>query len=162
VAASDQDDFAACFQRYYPLIQRKCARMLRSNEEAEDVAQETFMRLWQHLPSGDIETATGWVYKTSTRLAIDRLRQKRRRPSEEAGAELRGTTDTEREVDQRLWLEQVARAIPSRELEVAILHRVDRLEQTEVAAVLGCSERTVRRLLTALDARLSALKERVS
>jgi RNA polymerase sigma-70 factor (ECF subfamily) len=65
------------FQDYFPLIQGKCARMLGDSDEAMDVAQETFVRLWSSPLVYDTPVARlAWIYRTSTRLAIDYLRRR--------------------------------------------------------------------------------------
>ena len=40
-------DFATVYARFLPPIQAKCRRLLGSSAAAEDVAQETFVRLWR-------------------------------------------------------------------------------------------------------------------
>jgi RNA polymerase sigma-70 factor (ECF subfamily) len=155
-------EIAACFKRYYPVIRAKCARMLADSAEAEDVAQETFIRLWKQLAGeGDIRLAVAWIYSTSTRLAIDRLRERKRRPRAEIDSETRSGTDVEGEAASREWLERVAGVMSEEELEVLMLHRIDRLSQDEIGQVLGCSDRQVRRVLTRCDERLARLKERL-
>jgi DNA-directed RNA polymerase specialized sigma24 family protein len=54
-------------------------------------------------------------------------------------------------------LEQLARRLSSKELAVAILIRLDGLTQPEAARTLATSERTIRRVVTRLDAQLAAL-----
>src|SRR5207245_1557090 len=64
----------AFFAANYPVIRSKCARMLGDGDEAADVAQETFLRLWQSgAADADLPQRMSWIYKTSTRLAIDQL-----------------------------------------------------------------------------------------
>jgi RNA polymerase sigma-70 factor (ECF subfamily) len=166
------DDVADAYRRYFGLIRAKCRRMLSDAQEAEDVAQETFIRLWRSGPasSQDPSQVSAWVYRTSTRLAVDRLRQRRRREpvapahaEAEAGAEDAASgDDLAARVQARQEVERFARALTEQELEVALLHRVDGLTQPEVAEVVGVSERTVRRLLTRLDTRLQALRTEAS
>ena len=149
------------FHAVYPLIREKCRRMLSDPDEAEDVAQETFIRLWRsELRDAAPAPLTAWVYRTATRLAIDRLRA--RRDQREAHAQLRENSEEghalEGASEARQELELLARKIPARELEVAMLHRLDGLTQPRVAEVAGISERSVRRLLEKLDARLERLR----
>lgn len=152
------------FCESFPVIRAKCARMLGRGEDAADVAQETFVRLCE---SGilDREPAVrlAWIYRTSTRLAVDLLR--RRRLGIEALAEQADAPANHPAADDvlsaRQQLAAVAGSVSSRELEVAILCRVDGLTQPEAAEVCGISERTVRRLLGRLDERLVSLDRRV-
>jgi len=137
------------------MIRAKCVRMLADREEAQDVAQETFVRLWRSGVVGqEPAVLTAWIYRTSTRLAVDRLRQRRRNVivAEPPEGSTPGAADL---VEARHELERIARAVPAAELRAAILHRFDRMGQQEIAEVLGSSERTVRRLLERFDRRLA-------
>jgi RNA polymerase sigma-70 factor (ECF subfamily) len=154
-------DVEATYRRYFPLIREKCRRMLGDAAEADDVAQETFVRFWQSAQGGkDARAATAFIYKTCTRLAIDRIRERARRPSSERL--LDEVPDAAPPNDQTLAVRRelllVARTLPAAELEVALLSRLDRLTHEEIAEVLGVSDRTVRRALTRLDERVAALR----
>lgn len=99
-----------------------------------------------------------WRYLTSTRLAMDVLRQGRLRSDDEVGALPCGTSP-DAVVAARSTIAALCKEIPAEELEAALLARVDGLSQPEVAFVLGVSERTVRRLLDRFDERSRALRE---
>jgi RNA polymerase sigma-70 factor (ECF subfamily) len=148
------------WRRWYPIAREKALRVLDLPGEAEEVAQEAFVRLWQ---TGMVEAepyrASAWLYQTTTRLSIDRLRSERcRNAAELAVRMLAPTAANEDRPAARQELARLASEIPEAELEVAILHRVDRLDQGEVAKVLGVTERTVRRMLTRLERRLEQLR----
>jgi len=156
----DERDMAVCYARYFPAIAAKCARMLSSREEAEDVAQETFIRLWRELDAlREVRVISAWVYKTSTRLAIDRLRERKRKEPLHDG--IPSGIDEERAASTRQWLAEIARVLPREDLEVLVLHRVDRLTQLEIAETLACSERQVRYLLGRAEQKLDAVKRRL-
>src|SRR5438477_9501783 len=81
----------AVYRRYFPSIREKCKRMLGDSEESRDVAQETFARLWAaQLPLREPNQVVAWIYRTSTRLAIDRLRARRSERGIEDALELPG------------------------------------------------------------------------
>jgi RNA polymerase sigma-70 factor (ECF subfamily) len=130
--------------------------MLGSTEEARDVAQETFVRFWQtrnelRAP----EAAVAWIYRTATHLAIDCLRARKQGSDPE---NLVGTAASPEETSHaRRLLERLSQTLSPNELEVAVLLRVDEMNQLEAAKVLGVSERTVRRLVQQLDASLARL-----
>jgi RNA polymerase sigma-70 factor (ECF subfamily) len=146
------------YRRYFPLIREKCRSMLADSEEAQDVAQDTFIKLWKSgLALDDARKVSAWVYRTATHLAVDKLRRRK-------GPELRIEADApvaggDARVEIRQQLQRLAQHIPADELELAFLSRLDGLSQPECAEVLGVSERTVRRMLTKLDERAAALKE---
>jgi RNA polymerase sigma factor (sigma-70 family) len=156
-------DFDSAYRRYFPLIREKCRRMLADSSEADDVAQETFIRLWQaRLEAEGAVRISAWVYRTSTRLAIDRMRERsRKRRADEGVAAIDDLPPPARGDDllsTRRVLDQLARSVPAEQLEIAVLSRLDRLTHAEIGEVLDISERTVRRRLQELDSRLRDLR----
>lgn len=51
--------------------------LLRDRAEAEDVCQETYTKLWQHIDAIELETAKAWLLKVARNACLDRLRAKR-------------------------------------------------------------------------------------
>ncbi len=146
------------YRRYFAPIREKCRSMLADGEEAQDVAQETFIRLWKsRVNLSDPRRVTAWVYRTATHLAVDRLRRRKNRPEQRQEADAEVPADDTR-LAVRQQLEHLAARLPADELELAFLTRLDGLTQPECAEVLGVSERTVRRMLTRLDERIEKLR----
>ena len=159
-----EDQVKDAYRRYFPIIVRKSGRMLRDASEAQDLAQETFLRLWRsRLDLRDAAATTAWLYKTCTRLALDRLRSPLR-PAE-GSAELADAVaspdaSAEERSHHRAVLKEMVDRFPQPELEAAVLSRVDGLNHQEIGEVLGISERTVRRLLARIDARIVGWRAR--
>jgi RNA polymerase sigma-70 factor (ECF subfamily) len=155
--------FPAAYLRFLPPVRSKCRRLLRHQEDAEDVAHESFARLWQSGPSwsndGDTPVIMAWLYRTSTRLAIDLLRRRARFLDAEERDVLPCGASTEHALDARRMIAALSVRVASEELEAAVLCRVDGLPQPEAASVLGVSERTVRRLLDRFDAHTAAWRK---
>jgi RNA polymerase sigma-70 factor (ECF subfamily) len=132
-------------------------RLLGQSALAEDIVQETLVRLWQagpNIDNDDTRTVMAWLYRTCTRLAIDVLRKRRSfevLPAENALIVPCAVAHEDAVVARRL-IAALVKHIPDDELEAALLCRVDGLSQPETAALLGISERTVRRLLERFDA----------
>jgi RNA polymerase sigma-70 factor (ECF subfamily) len=144
------------YRQYFQIVRAKCARMLRDPAEAQDVAQETFARLWIHRADiADSQAVTAWLYRTSTRLAVDSYRRNRALEALDPGREAGRPAGGADRLDAVRLLERIAGRVPARELEVAILSRLDELTQEEIAEVTGMSSRTVRRLLRKFDGRLA-------
>jgi RNA polymerase sigma-70 factor, ECF subfamily len=145
------------------MVFAKCRRMLKGDAEALDVAQEVFVRLWKHRELIQDQSALlAWLYRTSTRLVIDRARQRslgRDSLLDLDSLLMGGGGDSEARFVSREQLRRVLGGCEDAELEAAILNRVDRLTQPEVAELMGVGERTVRRLLSRFDERVSELKE---
>lgn len=159
-------DFTEAYGRFWPPIQAKCRRILGRTAVADEIAQEAFVRLWQSGPKldGTTETRTimAWLYVTSTRLATDALRDGRVIAFDDAKHEPLGCAASPADVAAaRSTIRALAKKVPADEIEAALLARIDGLPQPEVAALLGVSERTIRRLLERFDERSRGLREEV-
>ena len=154
-------DLPASYCRFVAPIRAKWRRLLDDPGAAEDATQETFVRFMRSRPRldpADTRALLAWLYRTCTRIAIDMLRERRRRPhvaleSGDGGA-LPCGVDLAAALEARSALVRIARETPDDELAAAVLCRVDALTQPEAAEVMNVSERTVRRLLDRFDDRL--------
>lgn len=157
-------ELVAVYRRCFPLLVRKVARILGELPEAQDVAQEAFLRLHaasSELSLRDERAVMAWLYRTSTRLAIDRLRARTRVSAEDDASALLATGASPEHSAHLagLWSALIRRA-PEDELEAALLTHVDGLTQPEIAEVLGVHERSVRRLLAQFEERAARLRAR--
>ncbi len=74
----DQDAFAALVERYQRAVFNLCYRMLGEAREAEDAAQETFLRAYQHVDRYDAgRPFKTWLLSIASNYCIDRLRKRR-------------------------------------------------------------------------------------
>jgi RNA polymerase sigma-70 factor (ECF subfamily) len=75
----DQDAFAALVTRHQRYVYNLAYRLLRDGREAEDLAQEAFLRAWKGLGTfrGDAKFTT-WLYRIVTNLCYNRLESLRR------------------------------------------------------------------------------------
>jgi RNA polymerase sigma-70 factor (ECF subfamily) len=124
---------------------------VQSDRLAEELAQETFVRLWASRASlQNPDAVVGWVYKAATRLAIDELRRGR---FELVGleSEIEDRRGAESQTVARLDARALAKTLDDESLEVAILAYVDGMTQPEIAKIVGVSDRTVRRILDRVE-----------
>ncbi len=137
-----------------PLLQ-VVARIVGDAEEARDVVQVTFLRLWEHRDRFDDRYSPNtWIYRIATNLAIDlwRSRRSRERVAEpvrfhlvragEAAADLDAGGLEGREV-ARIF-EELSAELSEKQRLVFLLREVEGLSSAEVAAIVGCEESTVR------------------
>jgi RNA polymerase sigma-70 factor (ECF subfamily) len=157
-------DFATAYARFSPPIQAKCRRLLGSSPAAEDVAQEAFLRFWRSgLAEGDdVRTMMAWLYRTATRLAIDVMRERRRMDVGGAEEARPCGVDVAACAEARSVIQGLAGKVPEEELAVAVTVRIDGLAHPDAAALLGISERTVRRMLARFDERTASLRQEYS
>lgn len=72
----NEDAYAALINRYKDGLYRHCFRLMRDEDEAEDVAQGAFIEAFVHLDSYNPEFRfSTWLYKIATNLALMRLRR---------------------------------------------------------------------------------------
>ncbi|MFB5660438.1 RNA polymerase sigma factor SigW [Alteribacillus sp. HJP-4] len=86
----DQDAFAELVDLYKDKVYQIAFRMTGSSHEAQDMAQEAFLRAYSNLDSYDESRKfSTWLFRITTNLCIDRLRKKK--PDYSLDAEVKGT-----------------------------------------------------------------------
>ena len=147
----DELAFAELVALHFDRIYRIAWRVLGGPADAEDVAQEAFLKVWT--APGQIRDGraiSAWLARVATNLALDRLR--RRRP--ESPAELPELSDPDAAADRgarRAALEaEVAKAVaalPDRQRAALVLVHFEGLGNLEAAEALGVSVEAVESLL---------------
>jgi RNA polymerase sigma-70 factor (ECF subfamily) len=132
-------------------------RLLRSVEDAQDAAQETFLRLHKHLSGFDEERSfPSWLYRIVVNVCRD-LNQRRDKhraaPLDETTTPAAGAESTSAAQDpfemaarqqQRQWLAESLATLSEKERAALVLRDLEGLPTAEVARILGSSETTVR------------------
>ena len=130
------------------LMFRVAFSVLRHRQDAEDVAQEAFVRAHRSFHQlRDRERFRAWLVRTTWRLAIDHLRTAKRRVAREQLHALNAssTTDDTAAASERasqLW--EAIDALPEKLRIVVVLASMDGHDMAEVAALLGVPEGTVK------------------
>ncbi|MEM1181125.1 MAG: RNA polymerase sigma factor [Acidobacteriota bacterium] len=137
-----------------PLI-KAVYRILHDDEEARDIVQVTFFRLWEHRQRFDDKWAPNtWIYRIATNLAIDHLRsrQSKQKNTEPMRLHLERRFD-DRSRRQRSELQEtevmsifheLAEGLTEKQRAVFLLREVEGMASSEVAQIVGCRESTVR------------------
>jgi RNA polymerase sigma-70 factor (ECF subfamily) len=82
--AGDRSAFELLVQRYDRQVLRLALNVLGSPEDARDVYQEAFLKIYRHLHSFRFECAFyTWIYRIVTNICLDHLRRRRSRPEEQ-------------------------------------------------------------------------------
>lgn len=141
------------YRRYGPLVLRRCTRMLRDAEEANDALQEVFMQILRHPELLEAEFASSLLYKIATNTCLNRLRTMKRRAETSDEALLQNIASAE-DVEERSaagrLLDRIFRRHPESTRVMAVLHFVDGLTLEEVARETSLSVSGVRKRLRAL------------
>jgi len=153
--AGDGLAFEALVARKTPGVLSLARRILSDAEDARDVAQMVFLRVWEQLGRYDESYAFNtWLYRVATNLAIDFLRSSRSRQRahgaslrlvrlrEELTGEQTARAAEENEIS-RLF-ERAAACLSGKQRVVFILREIEDRDTSEIAGILGCRESTVR------------------
>lgn len=158
-AMAESDDELA----FDELVRRKTQPLLQASyrvvgdlEEARDVVQLAFLRIWNHRGSYDgRHSPNTWLYRITTNLAIDHLRSRRSRERaaeplrhhlqlhgesrrRHAGAERLSGSEV-----QRIF-EELSSTLTEKQRAIFVLRELEGLSSKEVGEILGCRESTVR------------------
>lgn len=134
------------FERYGPMVYRRCAAILRSDEAARDAVQEVFLRVIERRQQyrGDAAPTT-WLYAVATLHCLQQLRDQAGRSAKLAQLAEQLPDTPARSPEERL---AVAKLLDSESDDVRLmiyLHYVDGMTLDEVAEVVGYSRKTVSR-----------------
>ncbi len=152
VAAGEAQAFRALVDRHLPTVVAIARRMLRDDAEAEDVAQETLLRLWRNAAS--LELGEGgvrpWLRRVAANLCIDRVRAQKNTTlgdtlPEEVEPAGQVTRLAERELGRRV--DAALKALPERQRLALTLFHYEGMSQIEVGEVMGISDEAVESLL---------------
>ena len=151
--ASEAVDVPALVGAFSPLLYRVAFSILRSRADAEDVVQETFVRVIENPERfARVREPRAWLVRIAWNLALDRVRRITPvRLDEELAAALASPerpADTVLAEARRLaQVLEVVDRLPQREREVLLLAAVEELSTAEMAVVLKKSASSVRSLL---------------
>jgi RNA polymerase sigma factor (sigma-70 family) len=126
-------------------------RMVRSNSDAEDIVQESFIRLWRALSCGAIQSARAVLFKTGRNLALNHLRNDRVRNSDTARAAMddafaRRIATAEEELiasEEAAACRHLMDGLPLRCREAFVLRVVDELSYKEMSEQMQLSISTI-------------------
>ncbi len=154
-------DVEALYRSHGPMVLRRCRRLLRDEEQAVEVMQDTFVRVLRAQDRLDDRGPSSLLYRTATNLCLNRLRSQGRRP-EDADSELvfriaTAPDESERGFAIALLDKIFAKEAPSTRT-MAVLHLVDGMTLEEVARETGLSVSGVRKRLRTLKQHVAELE----
>jgi RNA polymerase sigma-70 factor (ECF subfamily) len=148
--SGDEAGFEALFQRHYDMVYGVLFRLVGTRQEAEDLAQEVFVKLYKN-PLRHGENIAGWLYRVATNTGYNALRAGQRRYQRErkAGADVRSPTIPEEEVTRREAQHRVRATllkIPERDAKMLVLSQTG-FSYQEMAKIVGVAPSSIGTLL---------------
>ena len=164
----DRDAFGELVQRYERRLLRVILRFVNDLDLAEDLAQETFLRVYERLDQFDPSRRfSPWLFRIGVNLTLDYHRRRKRRVwgvlftdrSREKWIEPE-TDDPRPEKDLQLEVRKVIEQIPEKYRTVLILRDMENFSTSEIAAILDRKEATIRWRLAEARNRFQELWEK--
>lgn len=147
----DQNAFAALVRQVQRPVYGLCLRLLRTEGEAQEVAQETFLRAYQNLERYDLERPFDlWVLAIARNLCLDLLRRRSRVQTEDVEEHAHvlpsgdpNAEDKAIEKQERKSLEEAMGMLSAEDREVLALYYVQKRTTKEIAEVIGVAPGTI-------------------
>lgn len=167
VKAGDEQSFELLLQRFRSPLVNFLYRMVRNREQAEDLAQEVFLRVYRargdYVPSAKFTT---WLFRIATNLALNSMRDTRHQRAEislDAPVSVASEDGDERPMDvaeqhpnieqhlveesRRKMIRHAIDKLPEKQRAAVLLHKYQDLDYGEIAKILELSESALKSLL---------------
>jgi RNA polymerase sigma-70 factor (ECF subfamily) len=167
VKAGDEQSFALLLHRYRSPLVNFLYRMVRNREQAEDLAQEVFLRVYRaradYVPSAKFTT---WLFRIATNLALNSVRDNRYQrmeisldapvtaDAEEGDEKTLDVAEKQPNIEQHLvedvqrkMIRRAIEKLPEKQRAAVLLHKYQDLDYGEISKILECSESALKSLL---------------
>jgi len=167
IAAREPEAFHEVMEHTAGRVVNLAVRFLGNRADAEEIAQETFLRLYQHPPRLDPSSKLfTWVYRVAVNLCMDRLRKQSRTPpmdsldlpsgpeSDEplagkiAGPVSRNPRETAARTETAEAVRRAVASLPAELRAPLVLSALEELPHAEIAQILEISPKAVERRLS--------------
>jgi len=140
------------YAAHAPQVHRLAYRLTGNRQDAEDLTQDVFMRVFTSLDRFEARNLAGWIHRITTNLFLDRTRRAKRQPTaaltvaqEERLADVGSLpADLVHDAGFDPDIEAALATLPSQFRVAVVLSDVEQLPHAEIAALLGVKVNTVR------------------
>lgn len=172
----DMAALAILVEKYKRLVYRVAIQITKNHEDANDVMQDTFLKVHESIHGFRNESAfETWLYRIVVNHATNVVKRRERR--RESPLSVASETDIRQEFKRKVdlannphlnaekkelqkWVTEAVNSLPLKHRTVVLLHEFEGLTHAEIASVLNCSEGTVRSRLHYARKKLRAFLRR--
>jgi RNA polymerase sigma-70 factor (ECF subfamily) len=139
--------------RLAPVVYAQAFRMLGDRAEAEEITQDSLLRLWNAAPDWQAGQAkvTTWLYRVTSNLCIDKMRKSKRQSSAAVPEIPDDGPDMERRLQDRARAQALRVALsdlPDRQKQAMVLRHLEGLSNPDVAQIMQISVEAVESLMS--------------
>ena len=151
--AGDEEAFAALVKLHMPYVYRTAFAFVHRREEAEDAAQEVFIKIYRSLPQlKEVQAFPSWFKQLISRTCLDRLKKGDVALLADTDIAGKSVPSVAEEVERRLIVREAIRKLNREHREVLLLREWQGYDYQEIAVFLGIPVGTVKsRLHTARE-----------
>lgn len=150
--SGDMAAFETLVRRKTSKVYSLCYRVIGNAEDAKDISQLVFVKLWENLEKYDAAfTFDTWLYRMVTNVAIDFLRSRQSREAATNSALRLVKTTTEGEQSASLErkevsrvFDEVTRGLSEKQKTIFVMREMEDITSSEISKILGLRESTVR------------------
>ncbi|MBP5402731.1 MAG: sigma-70 family RNA polymerase sigma factor [Treponema sp.] len=147
-------DFAELYQKYGPMVLRRCRFILKDEDKAQDAMQDVFLRIFEN-KTRITNVCASLFYVTATRVCLNRIRSDKLRTGPdfdviaETMADDFSAMETEK-IEAGIILEEIFSNRDAKDSLIAVLHFVDGYTLEETAEQTGMSVSGIRKRISEL------------
>lgn len=145
IASGDKQAFTEVYRATDSAVYGLALSILKNRQDAEDIMHDTYIRVLRNAGSYRPEgKPAAWILTITRNLCFNRLRERRDGPdSERIQNAADKASDTEKEVENRVYLEAALKCLDEEERQIVLLHAVAGWKHRETAALLDLALSTV-------------------
>lgn len=152
IREGDAHAFEQLVRRKTSKVYALCYRIIGNAEDAKDISQLVFIKLWENLQKYDPAYAFDtWLYRMVTNVAIDFMRNKQSRENAvnsnlrlvKTSADAEQTVVVQRKEIEKVF-DEVSTSLSPKQKTIFVMNQMEDLPSAEIAKILGCRESTVR------------------
>ncbi len=155
IAEGEEKAYALLVQKHLGRTVRMAMRILSNQADAEDAAQDAFIRVWKHAPNWEPESRGGakfttWFYRVVTNLCIDYTRKKRGLALDdlpEAAAETESSLEYLERNEMDNMVKTLINTLPERQRTALTLCFYEEFSNQEAAEIMGIGIKALESLL---------------
>ncbi|MEO6848176.1 MAG: sigma-70 family RNA polymerase sigma factor [Chthoniobacterales bacterium] len=160
VRDGDLDSFHALVVRYQYRVVGTVTRMLGSEDEAEDIAQQVFLRVWKSASTYKHQAKFNtWLMTITRNLVFNEIRRRKRHPTQSLNEEFDdrpkqyedatspSPSDQIQEVELQMAIDAAIESLPEQQRMAVVLRRYEDLSYDEIAKILSTSVSAVKSIL---------------